>query len=91
MSDVKELQEYMQQEQVDTRPQWVGTPPAKCDLCGRKIEKNGYFVDGRVRHHTSWACMGSCCFGSGKGVGLGTGRGQMYAPAADGTYRKVGG
>jgi hypothetical protein len=70
------------------RRHWVGTPPARCDLCHRPIEKT--FIDGKTQFGP-WANMCVSCHRSG-GCGLGTGRGQKYTrDPADGVWYKVGG
>ena len=53
---------------------WTGTPPAKCDICQGPI--NTCFVDGKMRAGP-WANMCLSCH-KAHGVGLGTGRGQLY-------------
>lgn len=53
---------------------WMGKKPTHCQVC--KLPLIGQFVDGRIKGK-SWAIMGIQCFEK-YGVGLGTGRGQLY-------------
>jgi hypothetical protein len=57
-----------------TRKVWVGTPPTKCDICAKPII--AVFVDGK----TVMGPWGNMCLKChmGRGVGLGTGKGQRY-------------
>jgi hypothetical protein len=72
---------------MTTKKKWFGTWPAKCDLCGRELEKSSWFVDGRMACSSSWALMCSACFHR-IGVGLGIGKGQRYD---SNTLEKIGG
>lgn len=56
---------------------WIGRPPTECDICGQNLDETDYFVDGRLFGVTSWAIMCPKCF-ERYGLGLGTGRGQVY-------------
>lgn len=57
-----------------TKKDWIGAIPEKCGICGDRLI--GTFVDGRMTTG-SWATM--CTFCHVKyGVGLGTGKGQLY-------------
>lgn len=53
---------------------WSGPAPKTCELGGEEIKMS--FVDGRTRGGP-WAVMCLDCF-KRVGVGLGTGRGQLY-------------
>ena len=54
--------------------EWLGPVPTHCDVCGTQI--NDVFIDG-CTVFGPWANM--CCeCHSQIGVGLGTGKGQMY-------------
>lgn len=55
---------------------WMGTWPAKCDLCRGALIKQPTFIDGRTAMGP-WALMCEYCHFL-DGVGLGTGRGQKY-------------
>ena len=61
--------------------------PACCNICDRPVGVR--FVDGRTRMGP-WADMCPTCHAR-YGVGLGTGRGQLYELQADGRYVKVSG
>jgi hypothetical protein len=58
-----------------------------CDICG--TPKPQKIIDGVVRGR-SWALMCPDCHKL-FGVGLGTGKGQLFEKQVDGTYVKVGG
>jgi hypothetical protein len=69
---------------------WGGDKPDNCQLCQVKIE--GHFVDGMV-DRGGWAIMCPFC-ALAYGVGLGTGKGQLYAKTAlnnDVTFVKIKG
>ena len=75
---------------------WMGLPPVKCDLCGRRFGTDlspdshvEVFVDGRTQMGP-WANMCKGCHRT-HGVGLGMGKGQKYAQTHDGRYLKIGG
>ena len=55
---------------------WMGTWPAKCDLCNDQLAEEEEFIDGRTKEGP-WALMCTMCHII-HGVGLGTGRGQKY-------------
>ena len=57
----------------NTRVVYTGRP-SRCDLCHEDIK--GSFVDGKTKFGP-WGNMCIPCFKEA-GVGLGTGRGQMY-------------
>lgn len=58
----------------------------KCDICSRPFEPGQSLVDGRIKSG-QWATMCADCHRA-YGVGLGTGKGQLYAA---GNPRKLGG
>jgi hypothetical protein len=66
---------------------WTGKPE-KCNLCNTPITTN--FVDGKVAGYSSWAIMCPECFRD-FGIGLGMGRGQLYAKQSDERYMKIEG
>jgi len=66
---------------------WCGSPPEKCDLCGKGFERE--FIDGRTIYG-AWAFMCKGCHAS-RGCGLGTGHGQRYEKKGDGFWVKVEG
>lgn len=59
---------------------WIGEVPASCQVSGRPL--TDAFVDGRMRRGGRWAIMHPDCHAE-EGVGLGTGRGQLYRRAGD--------
>lgn len=68
---------------------WCGDKPDKCQICQTKIEN--CFVDGRVDHTgDGWAIMCPFC-ALAHGVGLGIGKGQLYALNNDVTFVKIKG
>lgn len=66
---------------------WMGSPPTKCDLCGRPFDK--FFVDGKTRMGP-WGMLCTGCHAS-HGIGLGTGKGQRYKRTASDEWTKVAG
>lgn len=58
----------------------------QCDICGTKADS---YVDGKTIYGP-WANMCLSCFET-KGIGLGTGRGQLYENTANGQFVKVAG
>jgi hypothetical protein len=67
---------------------WLGTPPTICDLCQRPLADT--FIDGAVKPQGSWGNLDLACHRK-FGVGLGTGKGQMYKRQADGRWLKTEG
>lgn len=58
---------------------WSGRPPAECDICEAPLADSlEGFVDGATLEGP-WANMCLGCHGT-YGRGLGTGKGQRYAP-----------
>ena len=59
---------------------WLGKWPTTCEIleCGTNLSKEPFFVDGKTIVGP-WALMCPQCF-LNLGIGLGTGRGQMYDP-----------
>jgi hypothetical protein len=53
---------------------WMGSTPTRCDLCNTKLKH--LFVDGKTVMG-SWGILCAKCF-EDCGVGLGTGKGQLY-------------
>jgi hypothetical protein len=64
---------------------WSGSKIDKCQICQRHI--SDAFVDGKTTYGP-WAIMCMTCFDI-KGIGLGTGSGQMYKPWINDTWIKV--
>jgi hypothetical protein len=62
-------------------------PPTNCDICQAVITET--FVDGK----TTSGPWGNLCVPCHKkhGIGLGTGKGQLYVKADDGTFLKTQG
>lgn len=67
---------------------WIGPAPAKCDICGKPIGNT--FVDGKTLPQNMWGMLDLACHRM-HGVGLGTGRGQMYRRQENGRWLKVEG
>lgn len=63
-------------------PFWCGPPPARCDICCRRIVTA--FIDGRTARG-SWVSMCPNCH-LVFGAGLGAGHGQLYVRAVDGRW-----
>lgn len=54
-------------------------PAETCDLCSRKVEPDGIFIDGMINDGSMrWSNMCAQCFPV-HGAGIGWGVGQMYA------------
>lgn len=66
---------------------WFGDVPFSCQVSGRKITDS--FVDGVVKGTATWAIMHPEVHRV-KGIGLGTGRGQLFVQR-DGAWYKVEG
>ena len=66
---------------------WVGSPPDVCDTCDKPITST--FVDGA----TIMGPWGNMCLGCHRkfGVGLGTGKGQLFRKQPDGSFLKTEG
>jgi len=65
---------------------WVGEPPTRCDICGKRIKN--IFIDGKTRMGP-WAFMCPECHRR-FGVGLGVGRGQKYVKNGEEWVKKEG-
>ena len=61
-----------------------------CDICGCKLQSRGLWIDGRVGGNLKWANMCADCFND-RGVGIGSGKGQLYARQPNGDWRLVAG
>ena len=68
-------------------PATYTNPPKLCDICQTVITDR--FVDGRTKSGP-WANMCLPCYEK-HGVGLGTGSGQLFVKAPDGTFAKLKG
>lgn len=67
---------------------WTGTPPELCDLCCRPLGNT--FVDGATKPQGRWGCLDLKCHRV-HGVGVGTGKGQVYRRQDDGRWLKTEG
>lgn len=65
---------------------WMGSTP-KCDLCQK--EDLTHFVDGKTQYGP-WAMMCLTCH-KRRGLGLGTGQGQLYEHRGENKYVKIKG
>jgi hypothetical protein len=54
---------------------WEGSAPIRCDMCNAKLRY--IFIDGQTTMG-SWGILCAKCF-EDVGVGLGVGKGQLYA------------
>lgn len=66
---------------------WIGSQPTNCQLCNEPLQST--FIDGRTRLG-HWAIMCPECH-MDQAIGLGVGKGQMYAKQTDGRWQKVAG
>ena len=70
---------------------WVGTPPAKCQICELPLTKRFHrFHDARVKAFNCWANICDGCH-EVYGFGHGTGIGQQYEVQPDGRWLKTKG
>lgn len=74
---LKELEALMTDLKKEKKRKWLGTWPARCDLCQTDLHTTPWFVDGKTTEGP-WALLCPLCF-SHIGVGLGQGRGQKYS------------
>lgn len=68
---------------------WKGPLPVTCDMCGEPFAGRK-FVDGATKPKGRWGIMGLGCHRV-HGLGLGTGKGQLYERQDDGRYLKIEG
>jgi len=66
---------------------WGGSNPTCCDICHQQFETQ--MVDGKT-DQGPWGLLCVHCHES-HGVGLGTGRGQLYELQAEGRWLKIDG
>lgn len=65
---------------------WTGSKITTCNLCDSKLES--VFIDGRLRTG-QWAIMCRPCHKT-LGVGVGTGKGQLYSKINGNWIKKEG-
>jgi hypothetical protein len=66
------------------------SPPTSCDLCGKSLANEKYFIDGRVDGSPMWANMcGQCHVARGEEIKWG--KGQLYLNCGAEGWLKVGG
>jgi hypothetical protein len=78
-------------ETTTTKPSpvyWMGPVPQACDMCGRPIGDT--FIDGATRPQGRWGNLDLRCHRM-HGVGIGTGKGQLYTKQDDGRFLKTEG
>jgi hypothetical protein len=66
------------------------SPPVQCHICGIHLATQKYFVDGRRKSNSGWACMCPDCF-SEHGESVGWGIGQLYLNQGNASWLQVGG
>jgi hypothetical protein len=66
---------------------WAGSKLDKCEICRQSLTET--VVDGKTLMGP-WALMCPACY-SNYGLGLGTGRGQMYKRQSNGRWLKTAG
>jgi len=86
----KRLAALVDPEEVKKKDSVFRSEADDCDICGCSLEKRGLLIDGRVQGDSKWANMCADCF-SGSGVGIGWGKGQLYARQLNGDWRLVAG
>ncbi|MBX9899960.1 MAG: hypothetical protein K2Y28_04165 [Burkholderiaceae bacterium] len=70
--------------------EFYASPPTSCDLCGKSLTNEKYFIDGKVNDSPMWANMCGQCHGA-CGVEIKWGRGQLYLNCGIEGWLKVGG
>jgi hypothetical protein len=76
--------------EINTRNPAYRKHAKHCDICGCTLEARGLLIDGRVGGSLKWANMCTDCFND-RGVGIGCGKGQLYARQPNGDWRLVAG
>jgi SpoVK/Ycf46/Vps4 family AAA+-type ATPase len=76
--------------EINTRNPVYRKHAKHCDICGCTLEVRGLLIDGRVGGGLKWANMCADCFND-RGVGIGCGKGQLYARQPNGDWRLVAG
>jgi hypothetical protein len=76
--------------EINSRDPVFRVPSNDCDICGCKLQSRGLWIDGRVQGGLKWANMCADCFND-KGVGIGGGKGQLYARQPNGDWQLVAG
>ena len=76
--------------EINTRNPAYREHAKHCDICGCTLEARGLLIDGRVGGSLKWANMCADCFND-RGVGIGCGKGQLYARQPNGDWRLVAG
>ena len=71
---------------MNSEKEWGGSTPAECDICGVVIVD--VFVDGKTVQGP-WAMLCLQCHEI-YGVGLGSGRGQLYRRSGDRWVKATG-
>lgn len=72
---------------MEMTKKWLGSQPQLCDICHGKIGE--FFIDGKTVEGP-WGMLCTHCHAE-HGVGLGTGRGQLYERNDKCEYIKVEG
>jgi hypothetical protein len=78
----------------DTKPKaaapvyWIGPVPANCQMCDRPLGNT--MVDAATRPQGRWGILDLKCHRI-HGVGVGVGKGQVYAKQDDGRWLKIEG
>lgn len=68
---------------------WCGSEILHCESCNVNLVEIGKFIDGKICRGP-WAVLCPACH-TNSGIGLGTGRGQLYHKQPDGRWLKVEG
>jgi hypothetical protein len=86
----KRLAALIDPDEVKRRDSVFRSDADDCDICGCTLGKRGLLIDGLVQGSLKWANMCADCF-SDYGVGIGWGKGQLYARQLNGEWRLVAG
>jgi len=82
----RELAATIDVAQANRMPPQYAYGVEQCDFCKCPVENIGLLVDGDVREGGGWANMCSKCFEQ-RGLGVGWGKGQLYAKQRNGVWR----
>ncbi|MBA5608513.1 hypothetical protein H3H36_24510 [Duganella sp. FT3S] len=72
------------------RDGYYAGPPDNCDLCGKSLAREKYFIDGKLSGSHMWANMCGHCYRL-RGEDIRWGRGQLFKNCGPGRWLMVGG
>ncbi|MDN2713706.1 hypothetical protein [Janthinobacterium sp. SUN120] len=90
MQQISEFDKFSDIDEGRRRDEYFNPAPEACDYCGKPLDDEKYFVDGKERDSVQWGCMCTdCCASRGEGVAYG--KGQLYLNQKNGRWLLVGG